>query len=213
MAIRVFIADDHMVVRDGLRLILEKQGDLEVIGEAGDGSTAAAALRELAPDVAVLDIRMPGLDGISLCRQLREAGLATRVVILSMYATHEHVHRAFEAGAMGYVLKESAAVEVVAAIRAAADGRSFVGSGIDGVSHETVQAGHARGPVESMSEREREVLLLVVQGLSSSAIGRRLNLSAKTVETYRTRFMRKLGLSGLPALVKFAVANGLVPPE
>lgn len=215
MTIRVLLADDHALVRDGLRLILSGQRDLEVVAETGSGREAVALAAALAPDVVLMDIAMPDLNGIEATARLRQACPAARVVVLSMHATSEHLYRAFAAGASGYLVKESAGAEVVHAIRAVRSGRRYLSRVLaDGPLGDTVlpaaeQA--ARSPLERLSPREREILQLVVEGHSSAAIGSRLRLSPKTVETYRSRLMAKLGLGDLPSLVRFAVSHGLTP--
>ncbi|MHB8763197.1 MAG: response regulator [Deferrisomatales bacterium] len=213
MKIRVFLADDHAVVRDGLRALLEALGDLEVVGEAGDGRQALDRICALAPDVAVLDIAMPGLNGIELTARLRERSPAVPVVILSMHGSAEHVFRALRAGARGYLLKESAGRQVGLAIRAAVAGRTYLDAGLgpDGAFRALLRDATLATPLERLSAREREVLQLVVEGHSSAEIAATLFLSPKTVETYRSRLMRKLDVHDLPSLVRFAVELGLTP--
>jgi len=215
MAIRVLLVDDHAVVRDGLRFLLEAGGNITVVGEAADGRQAVRQVQALLPDVVVMDIAMPELNGIEATEQIRQACPSTQVVILSMYATKEHILRALRAGANGYLLKESAGQEVVDAIRAVRAGRRYLSQSItetviDDYVHER-QAPPAQSPLERLSSREREILQLVVEGKSSTEIAEILYLSPKTVETYRSRLMRKLGLSDLPSLVKFAIQHGLTP--
>jgi DNA-binding NarL/FixJ family response regulator len=215
MAIRVLLVDDHAVVRDGLRFLLEAGGNITVVGEAADGRQAVRQVQALLPDVVVMDIAMPELNGIEATEQIRQACPSTQVVILSMYATKEHILRALRAGANGYLLKESAGQEVVDAIRAVRAGRRYLSQSIaetviDDYVHER-QAPPAQSPLERLSSREREVLQLVVEGKSSTEIAEILYLSPKTVETYRSRLMQKLGLSDLPSLVKFAIQHGLTP--
>lgn len=217
MAIRVFLADDHGVVRDGLRLLLEAQGDITVVGDAADGREAVRQVQELGPDVVVMDIAMPELNGIEATYQLREMCPAIQIVILSIHSAPEHILRALRAGARGYLLKESAGTEVVEAVRAVHAGRRYLSQRIS----DTVIDGYlrqdpgdrVRSPLESLSPREREVLQLVVEGKTSAEIGKILFLSPKTVETYRSRLMQKLGINGLPGLVKFALQHGLIPLE
>jgi DNA-binding NarL/FixJ family response regulator len=214
MTISVLLADDHVVVREGLRLLLEAQMDITVHGEASDGREVIRQAERLHPDVVVMDIAMPELNGIEATRQIRMVYPATQVVILSVHSTSEHVFRAFEAGALGYLLKESAGAELVEAVRAVHAGRRYL-------SHKLVKAGiddqlsrrRGKGPVNSLSVREREVLQLIVEGKSSAEIAGILSLSPKTVDTYRSRLMRKLDLDDLPSLVKFAIQHGLTPPE
>jgi len=217
MSMTVVLADDHAVVREGLRLILEASGDITVVGEAADGREAVRVSRELQPNVVVMDISMEGLNGIDATSQIRERCRSTQVVVLSMHGTSEHVSRAFRAGATGYVLKESAGAEIVAAVRAAHIGRRYLSNKIaDLVFRGYVTcpgSGSARGAIESLSQREREVVQLVAEGKTSKEIGAMVHLSPKTVETYRSRAMRKLGVQGLANLVKFAIEHGLTTPS
>jgi DNA-binding NarL/FixJ family response regulator len=217
MSITVFLADDHAVVRDGLRFLLEAQNDIEVVGDAPNGRDAVRQVAQLRPDVAVVDIAMPDLNGIEATRQIREICPSTQVIILSMHSTTEHVFRALQAGARGYLLKESAGVEVVNAVRAVHAGRRHLSEKIsDQVIDDYMrqrEAVEAESPLARLSPREREILQLVVEGKSSAEIAGVLSLSPKTVETYRSRLMQKLGISDLPGLVKFAIQHGLTPLE
>jgi DNA-binding NarL/FixJ family response regulator len=217
MPISVFIADDHTIVRDGLRLLLELQADIRVIGSAADGRQAVYQVRKLCPDVVVMDVAMPGLNGIEATRQIRQISPSSQVLILSMYATSEHIFHALQAGALGYLLKESAAVEVVNAVRAVYAGHRYLCHKIDDVKIDSYihqrQISGAKSPLESLSPREREVLQLVVEGKSSAEIADILYLSSKTVETYRSRLMQKLDIKDIPSLVKFAIQHGLTRPE
>lgn len=215
MPIRVFLADDHAVVRDGLRFVLESQGDISVVGDAADGRLTVREVQRLRPDVVIMDIAMPEMNGIEATQQIRDTCPSTQVVILSMHATAEHIFRALQAGAKGYLLKESAGRELVEAVRAVCASRRYVSQGIsDTVIDEfirTDRAGHGKSPLESLSTREREILQMVVEGKSSAEIADVLRISPKTVETYRSRLMQKLGLSDIPSLVKFAIQHGLTP--
>lgn len=217
MSITVFLADDHAVVRDGLRALLEAQPDISVIGDAANGREAVRLVAQLCPDVVVMDIAMPDLNGIEAARQISEVCPSTQVIILSMHSTTEHIFRALQAGARGYLLKESAGIEVVNAVRAVHAGHRYLSQKIsDWLIDDYVrqrQAAEAKGPLARLSPREREVLQLVVEGKSSTEIAGLLSLSLKTVETYRSRLMRKLGISDLPALVRFAIQHGLTPLE
>jgi DNA-binding NarL/FixJ family response regulator len=212
VTIRVFLADDHAVMRDGVRFLLEGEPDIRVVGDAADGRTTVRLVAQLLPDVVLMDITMPELNGIEATARIRAAHPATQVVILTMHSTSEHIYRALQAGALGYILKESAGTEVTTAVRAVHAGRRYISPRIVETMPE-VLAGEprAKSPLESLSPREREILQLVVEGQSSSVIATALALSAKTVETYRSRLMLKLGISDLPTLVKFAVEHGLTP--
>lgn len=210
MKIRVFIADDHAVIRDGLRALLEPYFD--VVGSAGNGREAVRLISDCSPDVAIIDIAMPELNGIETTRLLRQKQNAARIVMLSMHHSSEHVFRAFEAGADGYLLKESASDEIVAAVRAVHAGRRYLCREIEPIALTLDDNTQGTSPLASLSAREREVLQLVVEGRSSAEIGHLIHLSPKTVETYRSRLMKKLGVADLPALVRFAVQHGLTPP-
>lgn len=217
MTITVFLVDDHTIVRNGLRAFLSAQPDIKVVGEASNGRDALRRIAEIGPDVAILDIAMPELNGIDATREIRQASPATRVVILSMHATEEYVFRALQAGARGYVLKESAGAELVKAVRTVHAGHRHLSQKIsdkviDGyvLQREATAAEH---PLARLSLREREILQFVAEGKTSDEIAGILFLSPKTVETYRSRMMRKLGLSDLPALVKFAIRHGLTSLE
>lgn len=215
MPIRVFLADDHAVIRDGLRMLLEAQGDVTVIGDAADGRQAVQQASRLCPDVIVLDIAMPELNGLEAMRQIRQNCPTTQVVMLSMHSTSEHIYRAFAAGASGYLLKESAGAEVVDAVRAVYAGRRYASRQIDLSQIDAMlnvpSAAQPKSPLERLSAREREILQLVVEGKSSVEIGRILAVSPKTVETYRSRLMQKLGVSDLAGLIRFALEHGLTP--
>ncbi len=217
MSITVFLADDHAVVRDGLRVLLEAQSDITVIGDAADGREAVSRVARLRPDVVVIDVAMPELNGIEAAREIGEVCPSTQIIILSMHSTTEHIFRALQAGACGYLLKESAGIEVVNAVRAVHAGHRYLSQKIsDKLVDDYVrqrQAAEAKSPLGRLSPREREVLQLVVEGKTSAEIADVLSLSVKTVETYRSRLMHKLGISDLPALVKFAIQHGLTPLE
>lgn len=213
MNLTVYIADDHTVVRDGLKILLNEQPDIEVVGDAADGRETVRQVIELAPDVVLMDINMPELNGIEATRQIKEGCPSTHVVILSMYATQEHIFRALQAGARGYLLKESAGIEVVKAVREVISGKRYLS---EKISEEVIdEYVRLRDRVDDedllsrLSPREREVLQLVVEGKSSAEIAETLYLSPKTVETYRSRLMQKLEIHDIPGLVKFALQHGL----
>ncbi|MDX1520085.1 MAG: response regulator transcription factor [Anaerolineae bacterium] len=217
MSITIFLADDHAVVRDGLKALLEAEPDFAVIGDAANGREAVQRVTQLQPDVVILDIAMPDLNGIEATRQIIEASPDIQAIILSMHASTEHIFRALQAGAKGYLLKESAGLEVVEAIRTVQGGQRYLNHKI---SEELIedylrqrQAGEAEGPLARLSPREREILQLVVEGKSSADIAEILSLSSKTIDTYRSRLMQKLGIEDLPALVKFAIQHGLTSLE
>jgi DNA-binding NarL/FixJ family response regulator len=217
MSIAIVLADDHRVVREGLRALLERHEDLRVVGEAADGQEAVKLAATLKPDVIVMDISMPVLNGIEATQQAIEASPSTRVIILSMYSTSEHIFRSFKAGAQGYLLKESAGADVVNAVRAVREGKRYLTEKIadailDDFIHQRSLA-ESESPVSRLSKRERHILQLVVEGKSSSEIGLQLFLSPKTVETYRSRIMHKLSINDVPGLVKFALQHGLTALE
>ncbi len=213
MNISVYLADDHAIVRDGLRLLLEAENNIDVIGSAADGRSAVREIRKMNPDLVILDIAMPLLNGIEATLQILESCPSTKVIILSMHATREHIHRAMHAGARGYLLKESAGSEVVKAIRSVYAGNRYLSQRVS----ETILDDYLNqgsndskdNPIKLLSAREREILQLVVEGQSNSQIAENLCLSPKTVETYRSRVMQKLQIKNLPALVKFAIRAGI----
>jgi DNA-binding NarL/FixJ family response regulator len=217
LSVTVFLADDHAVVRDGLRALLEAQRDITVIGDAANGRDAVRQVAGLCPDVAIVDIAMPELNGIEATGQIRQLCPDTKVVILSVHSTTEHIFGALQAGARGYLLKESAGAEVVKAVLAVYAGRRYLSQKIsDKVIKDFVQQrelAQAQSPLARLSPRERQVLQLVVEGKSSAHIADILSLSPKTVETYRSRLMHKLDISDLPSLVKFAIQHGLTTLE
>jgi len=217
VSITVFLADDHAVVRDGLRFVLEAEPDIQVIGDAANGRDTVRQVVELRPDVVVMDIAMPDMNGIEATWEIGQVCPSTQVVILSMHSTTEHIFRALQAGARGYLLKESAGIEVVNAVRAVHADRRYLSEKIsDQLVDDYVrerQAAEAKSPLARLSPRERQVLQLVVEGKPSAEIAGILSLSLKTVETYRSRLMHKLGISDLPSLVKFAIQHGLTPLE
>ena len=212
MKIRVLIADDHAMIRDGLAALLAADARIEVAGTAADGRAALRLVRELKPHVVIMDIAMPEMNGVEALRELQRTSPQTRVLILSMFSTLEHVQQALNAGASGYLLKESAGVELKEAIEQVHSGRRYLSRQLEAHAGELLARGSQRTPLESLSRRERQILQLVVEGKSSSEIGQTLHLSAKTVETYRSRMMQKLGVDGVTALVKFAIAHGITPP-
>jgi DNA-binding NarL/FixJ family response regulator len=213
MTISVLLADDHAVVRDGLRLLIETQSDMNVISEASDGREAAKQATRMNPDVVIMDIAMPELNGVEATRQIREGCPSTKVVILSMHSSSEHIFQALKAGAHGYLLKDSAGMEVIKAIRAVVSGKRYLSEKIgeqmvDEYIHNR-EIAEAGSPLSKLSSREREIIQLVAEGKSSADIAKILFISPKTVETYRSRLMQKLGISDLPGLIKFAINYGI----
>lgn len=212
--IRVLLADDHGILRAGLRALLNTQDDIEVVGEAANGEEAVARATELAPDVVVLDIAMPQLDGLEAARRMRDRGLPCKVLILTVHAEERYLLPVLRAGGAGYVQKSGADTDLLDAIRTVARGEVFLYPGATRLlvsSYLTRQAvGEERGP--ELSERERQVLGLTAEGYSAQEIGARLFLSPKTVETYRERAMHKLGLRRRADLVRYALRSGLLKP-
>ena len=212
MTIRVLLADDHAIMREGLRALLGGSPGITVVAEVANGREALRRCEELAPDVLVMDISMPDLNGIEAARMVREKCPATRIVMLSMHSSVEHVFRAFDAGASGYVLKDSASAEVMTAVHTAHAGGRYLSPALEHIARDPRFTEARESPLESLSARERQVLQLVVEGKSSAEIARMVHLSPKSVETYRSRLMKKLGVADVPSLVKFALEHGLTPP-
>jgi DNA-binding NarL/FixJ family response regulator len=214
--IRVLLADDHTIVREGVRLCLEAMGDIEVVAEAADGQMAVQLANRLRPDVAVIDLTMPRLNGVEAIRQIRRETPRTEVVVLSVHDSEAYVVQALRAGAAGYVLKRNAATELAAAIRAAHAGQAYLHPSIarrvldDYLSRTHASEAIGAEPYGRLTPREREVLQLAAEGHSTRAIAGLLCLSTKTVEHHRASVMSKLGLHGQTELVKYAIRAGLV---
>jgi len=209
---RLYIADDHAVLRDGLRLMFESYHCFEVVGEAANGRDAVEGAVHLRPDVMLMDIAMPWMNGIEATRLIKKKQLVAKVIMLSMHSTTEHIVQALDAGADGFVLKETAGAEVIDAVGAVLKGQFYWSRKIP---EKTILACRTRKsntdaptPVMSLSRREREVVQLVAEGLTSAQIARLLGISPKSVETYRSRLMTKLGVTDVPGLVKFAIQHG-----
>jgi DNA-binding NarL/FixJ family response regulator len=208
--IRILLADDHAVLRAGIRVLLEAQPDLEVIGEAGDGQAAVQRARELQPDVVVMDIGMPGLDGLAATRQILDSNPKTRILFLTQHENKEYVLPALKLGAAGYVLKRAEGDELLTAIRTVYAGGTFLDPAIAGALVSEVNRDEKTAdPFDSLSEREREVLVLLAQGKTYQQIAEILFISPKTVDFHRVNIMRKLGLSNRAELTRFAIQRGL----
>ena len=208
MGIRVILADDHAIVREGLRAVLSSESDVEVVAVESDGDRALASIRSLKPDVAVLDIRMPGLTGIEVARKLNEDDALTSVVLLSMHKEESFVQAAMDAGVGGYVVKEDAARELLDAVRAVGRGDVYLSPRVAGSLVQALR----RGPppkVPNLTPRERDVVRLLSEGLTSKEIASRLELSPKTVDGHRAAIMEKLGIRSVAGLVKYAIRNHL----
>lgn len=212
--IRVILADDHTVMRSGLRLLLERQNDLQVVGEAADGRETVELALRLAPDVVVMDVAMPNLNGIEAARRIAAANANIGVAILSMHSDESYVIRALRAGAKGYLLKDSAEADLIAAIRAIHDGRSFFSPAISRMLQEDfIREMQSRGfedSYELLTAREREILQMVGEGRSNKDVANLLNLSLYTVETHRTHILQKLNLHSVPELILYAVRKGFI---
>jgi DNA-binding NarL/FixJ family response regulator len=211
--IRILLADDHALVRHGLRLTLDAEADLEVVAEVSDGAEAVESALRVPIDLAVLDVTMPRLTGIQAARQITEQRPDVRVLILSMHDNEQFFFEALRAGASGYVLKSAAQEDLVAACRAAMRGEPFLyPKGVAALVREWLEGG-AAGPVpDPLSERESEVVKLIAEGLTSREIGRVLQISDKTVERHRSNVLEKLGLKDRVALTRYAIRRGLVEP-
>jgi two-component system response regulator NreC len=212
--IRVLIAEDHLMVRAGIRALLEKAGDIHVLGEASNGQEAIEMTRELSPDVLIMDIMMPRLNGIQAAENIREMKLPTNILLLSMYSDAGLVHQALQCGVKGYVLKTSASDELLWAVRAVANGQTHLSSPISEIVIESVinpqSSGRVNDPLSILSPREKEILQLVAEEHTSSEIAEILFISEKTVEKHRARLMEKLNVRNLAGLVRLAVKYRLV---
>lgn len=207
--IRVHIADDHAVLRAGLRLLIQSQADMDVVGESGDAEETLRRLVETTPDVLTLDLTMPGGGGISLLKRVSAEMPGLRVVVLTMHDEAEYFRSAMAAGAAGYVVKKSADTELLTAIRTVAQGRTYTNVEL-ATGLEQASVGDPTKNLAELSQREREVLEFVAQGHTNQAIADRLSLSVKTVESYRARVMTKLGLQSRADLMQFALESGLL---
>jgi DNA-binding NarL/FixJ family response regulator len=214
MPIRVLIADDHAVVAEGLRFVVEAQPDMEVVDCVQDGREAVRRALATQPNVVLIDHAMPVLNGTEATRLILDRCPETRVIILSMHTNQVHVLHALQAGAMGYVAKKSAAKEVVDAIRAVHQGTRFLSKElVDKVIDQVLRRAPDQEPLERLSSRERQVLQMLAEGHAVAAIAATLSLSPKTVETYRSRMMEKLEIHDMATLVRFAIQSGLTPLE
>jgi two-component system response regulator NreC len=214
MSIRILLADDHTVMRDGLRALLERHPDIEVVAEAADGRECVRLAEEQSPDVIVMDIAMPNMNGIEATRRIMADRPRTAVVILSMHQDESYVLRALKAGAKGYLLKDSLRADVIEAIRAVAQGRSFLTRKIGRILQEDyVRQLENRGlddTYDLLTTREREILQLIAEGRTNKEAATLLNLGVTTVETHRTHILQKLGLHSVPELILYAVRKGII---
>jgi DNA-binding NarL/FixJ family response regulator len=216
--ITVVLADDHPIVLQGLRSLLENEESCRVVGEACDGLTALEVITRLKPDVAILDVRLPDLGGLEIARRLQQRVPTTRVVMLSMYADEPYVVEALRLGALGYVLKGAATSDMIAAVHASMAGRRFLSAplterAIDAYARRAAESERPLDRYDLLTAREREVLQLAAQGLSNAEIGERLIISPRTAETHRANMLRKLGLQSQTDLVRYALGRGLILPQ
>ena len=212
MSVRVLLVDDHRMMREGLRVLLAAAPDIEIVGEASDGRMALDLVRTLSPDVVVMDVGMPELNGVEATRQIRAENEGVKVIALSTHTDKSYVHHMLEAGACGYVLKIAAYDELLRAVRAASLGRTYLSPEIAGVVVERSTQAHAGGAVSAYSTlgaREREVLQLVAEGKTSAETAKEMHISIKTVESHRRNIVQKLGLHGTAELTKYAIREGL----
>jgi DNA-binding NarL/FixJ family response regulator len=214
--IRVLIADDHAIVREGVKRILTAEPDLEVVGEAEDGLQAVEQAKKLKPDVAVLDISMPGMNGIEATKQIRAALPLTHTLALTMHEDDSYVFQLLKAGASGYVLKRAAATDLVQAIRAARRGQAFLYPSVAKVVVadylKRVETGEGRETYDGLTDREKEILTVVAEGATNQEIAQKLYISVKTVQTHRAHIMEKLNLHDRTMLVRYAIRKGLIEP-
>lgn len=213
--IRVLLADDHTLVRAGVRGLLQGLQGIEVVGEAGDGHEALRLVEALRPDVVLLDVGMPGLNGLEVAGRLATLDPSIRVIILSMHTSEEYVLRALRAGCAGYLLKASAVAELEVAVRAVVRGETYLSPAVSKrvVDDYVSRTGGAVDPLEALTPRQREILQLAAEGHSSKEIAERLGLSYRTVEAHRSQLMERIGVHDLAGLVRFALRVGLINPE
>jgi DNA-binding NarL/FixJ family response regulator len=210
--LRILLADDHKIVRDGLRNLLEKDPEIVVVGEAEDGREALQLARRLSPDVVVMDIAMPDLNGIEATRQILAEMQKIKIVALSMHSDKRYVSEMLKAGTSGYLLKDCAFEELITAIRTIARGKIYLSPGIAGVVLEDyIRTGSsaATSAFSLLSDREREVLQLMAEGRTTKEVAAHLHVSVKTIETHRTHIMAKLDIHSIAALTKYAIREGL----
>lgn len=212
---RVVLADDHTLVRAGLRKLLESLPEVKVVAEADDGLALLAMVQELQPELALLDIAMPGLNGLETAARLSRTAPGLRVLMLSMHQNEEYVRQALRNGAAGYMLKDAAPMELALAVRAVLRGEVYLSPSVSkGVVSDYVQRLRSEEPSGTgLTPRQTEVLQLIAEGHSSKEIARRLSLSVKTVETHRSQLMKQLDIHEVAGLVRFAMRNGLVSPD
>ena len=207
--IRILLADDHAVVRHGFKMILDAQPDMEIVGEAGNGREAIELAERFRPDIIVMDVAMPELNGIEATRRLASSTPHARVLALSMHKDSVYVREILRAGARGYLLKDSVAADLVSAVRAVASGEGYLSPGVSNSILDDYRR-HVTNPIDLLTSREREVLQMLAEGKTNKEIAGILNLSVYTVDAHRGRIMEKLNLHSINELVRFAVRNGLI---
>src|SRR5579884_2423790 len=207
--IRILLADDHAVVRQGFKMILGAQPDMEIVGEAGNGRQAIELADQLKPDVIVMDVAMPELNGIEATRRIGESAPHARVLALSMHKDSVYVREVLRAGARGYLLKDSVAGDLVSAVRSVARGEGYLSPGVSDAVLDDYRR-HVTNPIDLLTSREREVLQMLAEGKTNKEIAGVLNLSVYTIDAHRGRIMEKLNLHSINELVRFAVRNGLI---
>lgn len=212
MPVTVLLADDHKLVRQGIKSMLQAQKDISVVGEASNGVEALSLVAELKPDVVLMDVMMPNLNGIEAAFQIRQQGYRTRIVFLSMHANASYAVRALHNGALGYVIKDADFSEILAAIYNAVEGKRYLSKAISDEVLEMLLSGEGEknGSLESLSPRERQVLQMIAEGNTNLAIADKLSLSVRTVESHRARIMSKLRITSQAELVRFAIQQGLI---
>ncbi len=217
--IRVLIVDDHSLMRAGIRALFQSSADICVVGESGDGHNALELMKELSPDVVLMDISMPGLNGLEVAARARKEMPRTRIVFLSMHGGDEYVLRALEVGAAGYVLKDSETSELELAIRSAVKGEAFLSPAVStkviGSFVSQLSSAHKSrpSPYEQLTMRQREVLQLLAEGYTAKEIAEKTRLSINTVETHRTNIMNRLNIHDVAGLVRYAISKGIIQPE
>jgi len=207
--IRIALVDDHALMRTGLRMILEKQSDMEIVGEADDGERGLTSIKQTQPDIALVDVHMPGISGVELTERARRAKISTRIVILTVANEAPFPRRLLEAGAWGYLTKGCPAEELVKAIRQVADGKRYIGADVvQQLALATMDGDES--PFQKLSARELEIAIMLSQGHKANTIAKRLHLSEKTVATYKARLFEKLGIDNVVALANLASVHGLL---
>ena len=210
----MLVADDHPVVRKGLQTCLAKQGKLKIVGEAADGDEALRKARELSPDVVLMDISMPGMNGLAVTEVLRKEAPDMKVLILSVHSNKEYIFRVIQAGAHGYVSKEAPPEELLRAIESVYEGEPHFSEDIARAAlSEFVNTGGKKEPFAQLTAREREVLVLIAEGKGNKEIADQLGIGVRTIETHRERIMRRLNIHSVAGLTKYAIANGLIALE